>query len=93
MVGPANKKLSGTLQISYKFQPREWKLTLFFKQSPVDTPISNQDLVALTYITYIGCGLSMFFLGIGLFMHFLLRWDTCHKSINMYIFTVESMKV
>ncbi|KAG7270884.1 hypothetical protein CRUP_000243 [Coryphaenoides rupestris] len=41
--------------------------------SPSDQPISAEDLKSLTYITYIGCGLSVFFLGIAFFMHFLTR--------------------
>ncbi|XP_077075517.1 adhesion G-protein coupled receptor G2 [Siphateles boraxobius] len=56
--------------------------------NPTET-VSQTDLVALTYITYIGCGLSMFFLGIGLFIHFLLRkakaTNSAHVLMNLFL--------
>ncbi|KPP78220.1 hypothetical protein Z043_102292, partial [Scleropages formosus] len=45
--------------------------------------LSSKDLQSLTYITYIGCGMSMFFLGVALFMHFLL--SNANKVTSTFI--------
>ncbi|XP_073725953.1 uncharacterized protein [Misgurnus anguillicaudatus] len=54
-----------------------------------DSNITAPYVGSLTYITYIGCGLSMFFLGIALFMHFLLRKNRSNHAtkilINMFV--------
>ncbi|RXN32296.1 adhesion G- coupled receptor G5-like protein [Labeo rohita] len=66
-------------------------ISLTFKkdQIPPNVTISQNDFTALTYITYIGCGLSMFFLSIGLFMHFLMRkvkvTESMHILINLFV--------
>ncbi|XP_052001425.1 adhesion G-protein coupled receptor G6-like isoform X2 [Xyrauchen texanus] len=54
-----------------------------------DSNLTASHVESLTYITNIGCGFSMFFLGMGLFMHFLLRKAKSNQAtkilINMFV--------
>ncbi|XP_016104509.1 adhesion G-protein coupled receptor G2-like [Sinocyclocheilus grahami] len=53
------------------------------------TDENNTELESLTLISYIGCGISMFFMAIALFMHFLLRKAKSNQAtkilMNMFV--------
>ncbi|KAG8013630.1 Adhesion G-protein coupled receptor G2 [Nibea albiflora] len=53
--------------------------------SPPPQNISASDFTALTYITSVGCGLSMFFLAVGLFMHWLIRKGKASQATKVLI--------
>ncbi|XP_072219004.1 adhesion G-protein coupled receptor G2-like [Leuresthes tenuis] len=59
--------------------------------TPINETISRYDLNTLTIITQVGCGLSMFFLTIILFMHFLLRKTKATETTSIFICLVLSM--
>ncbi|XP_014061655.2 adhesion G-protein coupled receptor G2 [Salmo salar] len=59
--------------------------------SPPNQTISDGDLNSLTYITYVGCGVSMFFLGVVLFMHFLIKKAKSSNTTQILIQLFLSM--
>ncbi|TKS76370.1 Adhesion G-protein coupled receptor G2 [Collichthys lucidus] len=59
--------------------------------TPLNKTISSTDLSNLTIITQVGCGLSMFFLAIVLFMHCLLTKNKASLSTKMLINLVVAM--
>ncbi|XP_026197701.1 adhesion G-protein coupled receptor G5-like [Anabas testudineus] len=67
-------------------------LTFFaILMAPPNTTISSTDLNNLTIITQVGCGLSMLFLSIVLFMHFLMRKSKASVTTTILIHLVLAM--
>ncbi|XP_064847776.1 adhesion G-protein coupled receptor G6-like isoform X2 [Oncorhynchus masou masou] len=59
--------------------------------SPPNQTLSDGDVNSLTYITYVGCGVSMFFLGVVLFLHFLIKKAKSSNTTQILIQLFLSM--
>ncbi|XP_029569478.1 adhesion G protein-coupled receptor G3 isoform X1 [Salmo trutta] len=53
--------------------------------SPPPKNISASDVASLTYISYVGCGLSMFFLGLALFMQFVISKTKSSQATKILV--------
>ncbi|KAG7226177.1 hypothetical protein INR49_014272 [Caranx melampygus] len=60
-------------------------------RSPPPGNISSVDFKSLTYITSIGCGLSMFFLAVAVFMHCLIRKQRASQSTQLLMHLFVAM--
>ncbi|XP_023657961.1 adhesion G-protein coupled receptor G2 isoform X2 [Paramormyrops kingsleyae] len=80
-----------TVEINNTLTCRCTHLTFFAVLMSDPVGISNSDVKKLTYITYIGCGVSTFFLGIAVFMHVTLRRSKSNKTTKILMNLFVSM--